>query len=242
MKQKIIITVIALTMTLAAAESASAIGLGFSITGGMCDNTIKMADRPNAASATLSQYYIGAGLILDTAAAKNELFNYRLNLGYQNVIGDGVDFFDRFSYHRLQLCNTFGLGFYRSDIARIYIGPQLMLSYDFKYNSYGKTRLYTIRNGSSGNTGVDDPIVMGYLGLVFGFNIHAGNNATFTMDLGGRVGYGGFVTGPDFRVTRLEAFTNIGFMYRIGDTFAAANRQINLQIEADQPAGEKKQK
>lgn len=69
------------------------------------------------------------GFALDTAVARDTLFNYRLNLGYsyrEQMFDGGGDF----ESHGLTLNNIFGFGVYRSDRARVWLGPSIRFNTD----------------------------------------------------------------------------------------------------------------
>lgn len=218
MKQKPFISFLVLAVALSLYGSAHAFGVGFSFTGGAINNTATASNSAGSSSKNVMQYDIGASLILDTAVATNKLINYRLSLGYSNCVTKDLGFFGSTSEHRIIWCNTLGVGVFRSDAARIYMGPQLMVSFDFQYNS-----------------GIDNPLIMGYFGLVLlGLNIHGGDHFSFTMELGGRGGYGAFIKANNLRVLRLEPFTSFGCIFRIGDTFSSGNNRINPQVETVQ--------
>ncbi len=130
-----------------------------------------------------------------------------------------MPFFDLYSRHRLLWANTFGFGFYRTESARIWAGPQLALSYEFGYN---------VRTS---NSGIDAPVMMGYIGMVLGFNVNAGNNFTFGFEVGARAGYGGLLMDSSMSMTRIEPFVNIAFIGRIGDTFGEKKSELTIETE-----------
>ncbi|MEI6970105.1 MAG: hypothetical protein WCL44_01190 [bacterium] len=105
---------------------------------------------------------IGLGFVLDTAVARDSLFNYRLEIGYERR----QDTFDNdftFDTDLLVLNNTFGFGIVRSHVVRVWLGPQLRI--------FGGT-------GSGGNTsgGNTDVTMLGAAaGLALGANFHLGD-------------------------------------------------------------------
>jgi hypothetical protein len=89
------------------------------------------------------QYFIGGGLLLDTCVAKNRVFNYRLNVGYDRNLPlelNKTSFRSlKINFHRLNLINTFGFGIVRHSIVRFWLGPQLCVRYlniDMKGTDY----------------------------------------------------------------------------------------------------------
>ena len=206
---------------------AGATGVGLSVSGGLSEITLKRSfSDGSSASYSLTEYLAGAGIVIDTAVAADRLFNYRCNLTYHNSFTRDVSIFSSQSYHRLLWINSFGFGFYRTDSVRIWAGPQVGLSYDFAYNARGA------------GSGVDDPFMMGYLGVVLGFNFHAGDRFTFSLDLGARGGYGGLLDGSGVRITRLEPFLSVAFIGRIGDTYGATEPKMKIEIDGARRRGD----
>ncbi len=220
MKFRFFATIFLLFLAILITPIARATGVGLTISGGLSEITLKRSfNDGSTATYSLTEYLAGAGIVVDTAVAADRLFNYRCNLTYHNSFTKDVSIFSSQSYHRLLWTNSFGFGFYRTDSVRIWAGPQVGLSYNFAYNAR--------RAGS----GVDDPFMMGYLGVVLGFNFHAGDHFTFSLDLGARGGYGGSLDGSGVRVTRLEPFLNVAFIGRIGDTPGETKPKMKIEIE-----------
>ena len=96
-----------------------------------------------------------AGFSLDTNVAKNRLFNYRLNVGYQwSSFSDG-----------LSLDNVFGFGVLRNRHVRLWIGPSIRLGID-----------------SINTSPLVDLMVGG--GPVVGVNFHTGNAGSAALTFG----------------------------------------------------------
>jgi len=97
----------------------------------------------DAPSFDIDTSYSGFGFVLDTNVSKDALFNYRLDLQYgtftyENDYGWEIDL-DQFT-----MDHTFGFRIYRNELVRIWLGPQIRLSYatgDYKnridYTQYG---------------------------------------------------------------------------------------------------------
>jgi hypothetical protein len=161
-------------------------------------------------------YYAGAGLVLDTNVSANR-FNYRLHIGYDNVIGSGSKFFSGLSMNRVSFIHTFGFNIIGTKQARIWMGPEVGLSCQF--NTSGYKPVFIIVHG----------------GAVLGINLNAGDNVTFGLELGMLAGLGanfnysynrsngsdGFFrqshsNDNDRSIAKVESFTRISFLFRVG--------------------------
>ncbi len=79
---------------------------------------------------------IGFGFAFDTAVAKDKLFNYRLNVGYQWIRHDYPSEFGILQDHEIEMNgltidNTFGFGIVRNRVMRLWLGPALRLGFLF---------------------------------------------------------------------------------------------------------------
>ena len=96
------------------------------------------------------------GISIDTNVAKNRLFNYRLNVGYQ---------WDEFSARGLSLDNVFGFGVLRTRAVRLWLGPSIRLGAD---SIGGTSRVQLVAGG----------------GAALGVNLHTGNVGSAAITLG----------------------------------------------------------
>lgn len=112
----------------------------------------------------------GVGFLLDTNVAKNSLFNYRLNAGYQRtnetLSGTGA----QQNMNGLMIRNTFGFGLVRTENFRFFLGPVIRFGFQFPDSA-----------GYIGSSGVDiwDLDVGG--GLNVGMNFHLGDSLSLTI-------------------------------------------------------------
>ena len=127
---------------------------------------------------------IGVGLALDTAVAKDKLFNYRMNLGYENTRERYQDVeFARF--HQGSFENIFGFGVYRSKLMRVWLGPALRIAAG---TADGDTGLGALVPGKVVNLTAGG-------GLAAGVNVHTGNFGSAAFTLGYQYSYQGrFIT------------------------------------------------
>jgi hypothetical protein len=119
---------------------------------------------------------VGIDVVMDTAVAKNRLFNYRISLECDNTIQKRDYLFCDYSYNvnRLVLANTFGFGFIRTRFVRLWAGPQFALSYEFKNTS----------------STISDSKMYSKIGTVVGINFHTGEDTTLSFEMGFRTGLG----------------------------------------------------
>jgi hypothetical protein len=66
-------------------------------------------------------YFVGVGLVFDTAVAQERDFNYRLSVGYEKLKND----LDRLE--SIVIDQDFGLAIYQSVNSRIWFGPELRI-------------------------------------------------------------------------------------------------------------------
>ena len=159
---------------------------------------------------------LSAGFTMDSAVAKDKLYNYRLNLGYEQVrerVGDFV--FAK--YNGASIENVFGFGVYRSPLMRVWLGPTLRLAggvLDESSTVVGPIPGSVIKFTGGG-------------GLAFGVNVHTGDVGSAAFTLGYQLGYNGtFFTGGGVGVPSasngIENRVNFNFAYYFrgkGDRF-----------------------
>jgi hypothetical protein len=220
------------------AVSAGAVGLGANVDAGYghaswsFDNQgIETINRDSACA------YVGGGLVFDTAVERNTLFNYRLNLGidqvsYPDFILPEYYFATHFipagdlEMTRYKLVNSFGFGLVRTEGLRFWLGPQLLLSY-----AQGSETTHTSHLGYTYTREDDFSMAGAGLGLVLGLNINTPGVVTVALEFGARVNvlygtddyraYGGIwdsaVNG--FTQVNPEAFLNATLLFRMGEHY-----------------------
>jgi hypothetical protein len=211
MQRTTISSCLAVACILFIAFPAYAVSFGVYSTGGFDFSTFH-----SGRSSSSIDYYAGAGLVLDTNVSASR-FNYRLHIGYDNVIGSGSKFFSGFSMNRVSCIHTFGFNIFGTKQARIWMGPEVGLSCLFNTAGY-KPVFITIHGGA-----------------VLGINLNAGDNFTFGLELGMLAGLGANFNysynrsngsneffqqshnnGNDKAIGKVESFTRISFLFRVG--------------------------
>jgi hypothetical protein len=177
--------------------------------------------------------YVGGGFILDTAVAKDKVFNYRLQLGFERGkfefdsvrdedldidISDNVENFE-LDVNQYILDNTFGFGIVRTEFFRLWLGPQIRLGFmdgDGSGTYTGEKYKYDIYGGILG------------IAPVIGGNFNLRNNLTFGVDLGYRYSIivgnldkkgGGISESGNWYGNEHNIFINFVIMYRFNDNF-----------------------
>lgn len=211
--------------------NAAAIGLGFyadlPLQDGSGDYTVEDDDsvfgNTNKFDSSADYSAQGLGFVLDTNTARDSLFNYRMNLGYEKLEMEDTKLSPgaKLNLDGWVLDNTFGFGVYRNRNIRVWLGPQIRLAY---YNG----------DAESAN-GVTDPyhdyhlFAFGFAPVV-GVNFNPGDLFTSSLTMGyrftkyyGASEYNGPNSQTDVDQT-IEAdegrlFINLSVLFRINDTF-----------------------
>jgi hypothetical protein len=153
----------------------------------------------------------GVGFALDTAVARDRLFNYRLNVGYQHTQRT-FDFFGispKSKFNGVTLNNMFGFGVYRDSNVRVWLGPSIRFNADIL--SDAPDGLDVVDLGIGG-------------GLALGVNVHTGDLGSAAFTFGYQYLYvGEIVTGEDddFDTRTIDGrehliSLNFSFLFRSG--------------------------
>lgn len=236
-KRGILTVVMALALGLVSV-SAGAVGLGPSLDAGYghafwsFDNQgFETINRDNTCA------YFGGGLVFDTAVSTNTLFNYRLNLDYNQVsYPDYIPpeyYFEThfipaqdFEMGRFKMVNSFGFGVVRTERVRFWLGPQLSLMY-----ASGSQTIHTSHEGYT-YTREDTISVAGPgLGVVAGVNINTPGDVTVALEMGARVNvlygtddyraYGDITDQHLISLSQInpEAFFSATLLFRMGEQY-----------------------
>lgn len=169
---------------------AHAIGVGIYVKG---EGDYCNASWKDSRDSSTSMLYTGIGLVLDTNAAKDELMNYRLSIGYDTIMYGHPPYFGGGNNYKISFAAAFGYGFYRNERVRLWVGPRIGISY-----VYDSRRIGTGEINSSLPFALQDS--MFYLiasqargrmrmaliqpGCVFGVNINPGKVVTVSLETG----------------------------------------------------------
>lgn len=198
-------------------SDAMAVGLG--VYGGLSSGNSDWTTDDNYGSYDfkMDSGHTEAGLVLDTAVAKDRLFNYRLNLGYlKSTYKD--DSGDKLELDGFAMTHSFGFGVLRTENVRLWLGPQLRFSY--------------VTGSPKGGSDNYSQFGVG-IAPVLGININLGPVVTLAVDGGYRFssyfgtydytnysysGYSYSDTGS-YTVSEQTPFVNVSLIFRMGDKY-----------------------
>ena len=219
MKRFICIQVISLMVAVIfCLSNAMATGLGFYVVSGAgsADWTCDF-ESGNSRDFDEDTEHQGGGFVLDTTVARDSVFNYRLNLGYEELVSEYKPNRDKTNMDCYTLDNTFGFGVLRTRVVRLWIGPQL--------------RLALAKGNIEDVSGYDIDLFGLGIGPVIGLNLNFGSVATTAFTIGYRfTHYSGEGKDSDnndyhnyydcdYEVDDTEFFFNISMLFRIGDRY-----------------------
>ena len=217
MKKTIFLLIISVLLCIGYHQKASALGIG--AYGGFSYSEPEFEEIDGSISSEGKNYWIGGGLVLDTAVAKKNLFNYRLNfgLGQLTQTSKNGSFDDGTKGFQLDIINSFGFGIVKVSFMRMWLGPQVGLrfsyiDYSYSYNTIEQYRLSILP------------------GAVLGFNFNIGSVFTIGIDGGFRYNLGVAIDSSSgyyynetsYTVLGPEGFVNLSILFRIGDTYSGS--------------------
>ena len=210
--------------TLCITTSAMAIGLG-----GYFDMGIGQTSWGKYSSGAGADVIPTGGIILDTAAAQNKIFNYRFKFGGGKMMS-GKPQLDK-----VGMTHTLGLSpvNFRGDEARFFFGPRLGMyylggeastSYTMKPEDYllGSNIVFLPKTKR-----VRLDLVRFDLGLVLlGFNFNLGDISTITFEFG--INYGVMLGNKKGTASfsGFEGFATVGYMHRFNDSYVVRVKDI----------------
>jgi hypothetical protein len=188
---------------------AHAIGLGAYGRYGTGSETWKYDQYLGSFSKDTPSY--GFGFLLDSTVARDSLFNYQFNLGYQQE--EVKPFVGGLKLTGISMSHDFGFGVVRSQVLRFWLGPELKFSY-----VTGSSSTWDYNKFDFG------------IGPVLGVNFHLGPVVTLSLKGGYLFDFGAgraeckgsrSSCGPnsDFTSNGGEPFINFAIIFRIGDNF-----------------------
>jgi hypothetical protein len=168
MKKLIAVAGLVMFLSIAMVSDVKALGLGFygSIGGGSGEAELE-SDGPGNTSFDfdVDNDHASFGFVLDTAVAKDTLFNYRLSLGYEQTTSTD-EWGDDLDLSGLVIDNDFGFGVVRNEKVRLWVGPEVRLSF------------------LSGDLPTHDVTAFGFgIGPVVGLNLNLGDVAALGFKL-----------------------------------------------------------
>jgi len=213
-KQYFIFTGLFFAAMIMVSSPLMAIGLGAYTTGSAASYSCTLYDDYDSTfDLDVSQF--GAGFVLDTAVAKDRVFNYRLNVELTGLSAEteSGSAYDGFAFN---VFNTFGFGIVRTEKVRFWLGPQIGFGYFYadKPTDYGYYETYT--------SSIEGATVS--VGPMAGININIGPVVSLCFDAGLRASFifGGIDTYDDyydFDGSGAEFVVHAGIIFRIHDKY-----------------------
>jgi len=234
-----VISISATLLILVPASSALAVGLGvygdvergFTNYGGILGGDVQ---------GWATNIGTSGGIIIDSAVAKNNPFNYRFK------IGGGLLSENKQKFSHFDLIQTFGISpaSMRGEMVRFWLGPRIGLHYlNGTYTVSGSDAsslllLYALPPLSNGFNNIllltmltpqkaKVDLFRGDIGLVLaGFNFNFGEAFTISMEFGFKYGFTiGSIKSGSYPGTvygeGLEGFATIAFLFRFNDNYSA---------------------
>ncbi len=152
---------------------------------------------------------VGFGFTFDTAVLKDDVFNYRLNAGFEAFDADFVagSFSDTAELGGIAVDNSFGFGLLRTENVRLWAGPRVRVA---------------IYGGEFESNSGDDIVLFEFgVGGVIGANFKVGPTVAFAVETGVMFsGYGGgsedrVGTGYDLTGDNSNLFLNGGVLFML---------------------------
>lgn len=202
-----LIIVIATCLLLLVSSGAYSYGVGGYASIGYGSFQFKELEKDKSSNSDINSH-LGGGIIFDTAVAEDEVFNYRVNFGFEIWKSDFLLGEDTGRYH-ITLYNSFGFGVIRNPWMRLWLGPQLGLQY--------------IRQTATGSSYSHEGFGM-TLGAVAGLNLNISRDFSIGLDGGGRYRFSYMGSDRkeayDFFHYGIEGFANISFIVRVEDEYS----------------------
>jgi hypothetical protein len=189
MKHYIKIAIFA-TVILAGSTALHAAGVGGYFTTHVGSYTWKVGESLTLSDSTFggikepprgTPVILGGGIVWDTCLGKDELFNFRQNIGFDTHLKSTVNL------NQVGLINTFGFAPVRTGIVRFWLGPQINLHYRWGKDAhdYYAASIFTM---------IDPRAIMGIrrkyefvtigTGLALGLNLNVHKNVTIALEAG----------------------------------------------------------
>ena len=208
--------------------AATALGLGGNLTYSYRTGTWQGEDTAlgsniDYADLDFSSNDLGVGLTLDTAVARDRLFNYRLNVNYQhawlNPSSPDLPTINEFEYDGAEIDNIFGFGVMRRENLRWWIGPSIRFA-------LGRALLRA--NGGALVQALPQADIGA--GIVTGVNLHWGKHFSLGVTLGYDINFSimAFQEPIDIQYTGATHRISLGLtaLYRFKGDVLGTNRPV----------------
>jgi hypothetical protein len=192
------------------AMDADALGLGGYINFSSGTSTWTADDGNSEWDIDSDRKITDLGFVLDTAVARDTLFNYRLQLGYENWEDDNAAG-EKLDLTGFVMTHDFGFGVLRTPNVRLWLGPEVKLAF--------------VTGSPDGSPDFDVSLFDFGIGPVIGANFNIGSTVTLAVKTGylfeGFAGVGRQSSFDDITYTgrASEIFINFAILFRINDSY-----------------------
>lgn len=218
MRKRFLLIAIATLIVISFSKSLSAYGVGAYVNGGIGESRLTSyyfyTPPPMYLNYSFKgiNYIVGGGLLFDTYLSDDFLFNYRLQLGFDefrypkspDTIYPEYNYIPGISYDRafrLSLKNTFGIAFFRNNLLRAWAGLSI-------------SSVYYPNNLSSDNYHIIIPRLL-VPGLVIGLNFHIHKMMSFIIECGLNYEWAAPQDNMD-HMNSLNCYLSAGVLFEIG--------------------------
>ncbi len=162
--------------------------------------------------------HLGFGLALDTAPARDRLFNYQLNIGYERASHRNSNAWGNADFDCFVISNDFGFGTLITPTTRLWFGPEVRVEWADGSASISNYKIQMFGLG---------------IGPVIGINFNIGDSQTFVVKAGYLLlnhfaegdGFYSPVTNTvttystryDYDVSETMAYVTLEFLFRTSD-------------------------
>jgi len=153
---------------------------------------------------------VGLGFVFDTAVAKDKLFNYRLQLGFE-AWKDESEADEELDLSGIAWTNDFGFGVLRTPNLRLWLGPELKLAY--------------VKGTLEASPDLDMSLLNFGIGPTIGVNFNVGSTLTLAVKTGylfeffSALGERSPFDDITYSGTSTTVFINFTLLFRVNDTY-----------------------
>ncbi len=217
LRKKLLLVALGFLLILVSSQSLFAYGLGAYFNGGIGESRLKRYYLYMMPPMYLDFYFkgmnyvYGAGFVFDTCVADNSLFNYRLQVGFDefrypktpDIIWAEYNYIPELSHghaFRLSMKNTFGFAFFRNRLFRAWAGISI-------------SSVYYPNNLSSGDYNIIIPRLF-TPGIALGLNYHFHESLSFIAECGLTYEWSAPRDRLDY-MNSLNGYLSVGVLFRL---------------------------
>lgn len=152
--------------------------------------------------------HTGIGFVLDTATARDRLFNYRFQVGYEKYEDKPNNSGNKLKMNSLVIDQDFGFGLVRNHSIRFWLGPEIRIAF---------------ASGTTEGINTYDVVSVGFgIGPAIGINFHTSRRMSLALKVAHlKTSYSGSATdnssnnnNATYTVDENATFLNLSFLFR----------------------------